>query len=568
MTESSGELLYHRWLRHAQERPTAEAVIHWSIASESYRWTWGELVKRAWRYALDLKEDGVRPGQVCALIVRHRHEFYPLYLAVSLRGAIPAVLAYPNARIHPDKFCQGLEGMARISGLDWILTEAKFQPTLQYLTHLTGTTIRGLLCPLDKETVSHCSEDASQALTPPPVASDSPCLLQHSSGTTGLQKGVMLSHRAVLEHVDRYSRALGCTEKDRVVSWLPLYHDMGFIAAFHQSLALGIPLVQLDPFEWAIAPHLLLDAIWKEKGTLVWLPNFAFNFMTDRVHPDDIQEVRLDALRLLINCSEPIRAESLEMFRRRFEPYGLKPWALATCYAMAESTFAVTQTPLGGTPKKVLAERAELARGRFKPAGSTAVTDVRWCVSSGTPIDGCQVRVVGEEGRDLLEGHVGELLILSVSLFDGYRNQPEMTQEAFLDGWYRSGDLGFLLDGEVFVIGRKKDIIIVAGKNLYPEDIEDAVGALPGVFAGRVVAFGVENTESGTDEIHVIAETDVVGEARQNTLRQAIQKAGIDVDVTISKVILVPPRWLIKSTSGKISRSANKQRVGTLRNSA
>lgn len=557
--ESSNALVHDRWLEHARKRPDAEAVVHWSITQPPRRWTWGTLVDQARRYAARLAAAGIAPGQVCALIVRHRCEFYPLYLGVSLSGAIPAVLAYPNPRIHPDKFRQGLEGMARVSGLDWILTETDLAPAVASLTTLPGASVRGVLCPLD---------DAADLPEPMPLPRagavrnpDAPCLLQHSSGTTGLQKAVMLSHRAVLEHVDRYAAAIGAAADDRVVSWLPLYHDMGFIAAFHQSLALGIPLIQLDPFEWVQAPYLLLDALAKEKGTLCWLPNFAYNLMADRVHEDDLEGVRLDGVRRIINCSEPIRADSQEMFLRRFAPYGLREEALATCYAMAETTFAVTQTPAGRTPLVVAADRGALAAGTYRPAASASGPEVRRCVSSGHPISGCAVRVVGEDGRDLPEGHVGELLVRSVSLFDGYRNQPAKTREAFLDGWYRSGDLGFVLAEDVFVIGRKKDLIIVAGKNLCPEDIEDAVGAVPGVLPGRVVAFGVERAEKGTEEIHVVAETEIAGAAERKALTLAIQRAGMEVDVTIARVLLVPPRWLIKSTSGKISRSANRERA-------
>jgi acyl-CoA synthetase (AMP-forming)/AMP-acid ligase II len=269
-----------------------------------------------------------------------------------------------------------------------------------------------------------------------------------------------------------------------------------------------------------------------------------------------------------INCSEPIRAESHAMFLERFGPFGVKPGSLATCYAMAETTFAVTQSSPGEDPPAAAADRAELARGRYSPADGTDPRQVRRCVSSGQPIPGCEVQAVGPNGTPLPDGGVGELLIRSESIFDGYRNQPAKTAEAFVDGWYRSGDLGFILDDHVFVIGRKKDVIIVAGKNLAPEDIEDAVGGVPGVLPGRVVAFGVDKAETGTEEIHVIAETEAADLKLRRELTFAVQRAGMGVDVTIARVHLVPPRWLIKSTSGKISRSANRERLDELRAAA
>jgi len=376
-----------------------------------------------------------------------------------------------------------------------------------------------------------------------------------------LQKAVVLSHRAVLDHLDRYAEAIALQPNDKVVSWLPLYHDMGLIAAFHLALSFGLTLVQIDPFEWTRLPYLLLQAISQEHGTLTWLPNFAYNLMADRIHEDDIEDVRLDSLRLAINCSEPVRADSHERFLNRFLSYGLRPQALAACYAMAETTFAVTQPPPGEVPRTVSADRAELGRGRYRPGSGGRGPENRDCVSSGRPISGCQVRVVGEDGRGLPEEHVGEILICSVSLFDGYRNNPNKTAEVCIDGWYRSGDLGFRLGEDWFIIGRKKDLIIVAGKNLCPEDIEDAVNTVARVIPGRVVAFGVENAERGTEEIHVVAETNLRDEQGRLELTWAIQRAGLEVDVTISRVLLVPPRWLIKSTSGKLSRSANKEHV-------
>src|SRR5207245_1960682 len=163
--------------------------------------------------------------------------------------------------------------------------------------------------------------------------------------------------------------------------------------------------------------------------------------------------------------------------------------------------------------------------------------------------------------RDVPAGRVGEVAISSVSLFDGYRNYPEKTVEVMQDGWYYSGDYGFVHEGEVFVIGRKKDVIIVAGNNVFPEDTEDAVSQVQGVIPGRVVAFGAEDERIGTEVLCVIAETEVATDAEKKALRLAIVKAGMSIDVTISRVYLVPPRWLIKSSSGKPARSTNKVRA-------
>lgn len=558
--------LWNQWQQHARSTPEAEAIVHWTVGNDPYRWTWGRLIGAALRYATRLYAEGVRPGQVCALIIRHNPQFYPIYLGIDALGAIPAVLAYPNPRLHPEKFRQGLEGMARHSGLDWLLTEEALDPLVRPLTLKAENPIRSILFPLQWEEAVGENGRTMSNVDPMTVRLEGctadprgPCLLQHSSGTTGLQKAVVLSHRAVIEHIHRLAETIAIRSDDKIVSWLPLYHDMGLIASFHLPLCLGLPSVQLDPFEWVVAPSILLEVISREKATLTWLPNFAYNIMADRVHEEDLAEVRLDSLRMAISCSEPVRQESFEKFLARFAPYGMRAGALAASYAMAETTFAVTQTIPDSPPRKLKASRRELAQGRYQPAQDDH--DVRFCVSSGPPITGCTLRVVDDTGKDVADGLAGEILIRSVSMFDGYRNNPEKTAEVLRNGWYHSGDLGFRYDGEYFIIGRTRDIIIVAGKNLYPEDIEDAINGVAGVIPGRVVALGVEDESLGTEQIAVVAETGYTAKNDLKALRQAIVEAGMAIDVTIAYVCLVPPRWLIKSSAGKPSRSANKRRV-------
>jgi fatty-acyl-CoA synthase len=551
------ETAWSRWCKNAAERPNSEAIIHWNGGEAPFRWTFSTLLAAAEQYASGLVEQGVRRGDVCAIILHHNSQLYPLYLAVCAAGAIPAILAYPNPRLHPDKFRQGIEGMSRRSGLDWILTERALQPVLEPLVTGSGSTIRGLHFPLEWQ--AHCEDSQRVQEHPPQLVPADPLLLQHSSGTTGLQKPVLLSHNAVLEHVKRYAEAISLTTSDKIVSWLPLYHDMGLIAAFHLPLIFGIPSIQIDPFQWAMAPSLLLEAITQERATVTWLPNFALNMMASKVRDEDLDDFDLSTLRLIVNCSEPVRYESHENFLKRFQPCGLRPTALSACYAMAETTFAVTQTPIGLAPTVVAVDRTSLAHGKVAPVTDGA--SARICVSSGKPIEGCEVRIVDENRVDAAPGSVGEIAITSATMFSGYRNYPEKTAEVLRDGWYYSGDYGFQQDGELFVIGRKKDIIIVAGNNVYPEDVEDAVGAVQGVIPGRVVATGEENPELGSEQVAVIAETSIMSEPERKALRMEIVKAGMASGITIASVYLVPPRWLIKSSAGKPSRKGSREKL-------
>jgi acyl-CoA synthetase (AMP-forming)/AMP-acid ligase II len=204
-------------------------------------------------------------------------------------------------------------------------------------------------------------------------------------------------------------------------------------------------------------------------------------------------------------------------------------------------------------------DRLKLARGLVETTEDAGKT--RICVSSGKVIKGCQVRIVDENRKDLSPGRVGEIAISSVSMFDGYRNYPEKTADVLEDGWYYSGDYGFIFNDEYYVIGRKKDIVIVAGNNIYPEDVEDIVSKVEGVIPGRVVAFGTDDEILGTELLTVLAETNLETRDDKKHLKVRIQEEGLKNDITISKIYLVPVRWLIKSSAGKPSRKANKERI-------
>ncbi len=553
--------LWKRWTLNAKKYPNRDAIIHWIAGEEPIRWTFQSLIEKAKKFSIHIKKHGIEKGNVCAIVMRHNPNFYPLYLGISRTAALPAVLAYPNPRLHPDKFRQGIEGMSQRSGLDYIFTERELEPIIRPLIEKPGSTIKAIFFPLEWDTNNEIDSKLDNEIEENAnnVDPSEPFLLQHSSGTTGLQKPVVLSHRAVLNHVKYYGKAIGLKEDDKVVSWLPLYHDMGLIGAYHIPLAFGIPSVQIDPFQWVLAPVIQLEAITQEKGTLLWLPNFAYNIYAEKVDEEELEGIDLSTVRRVINASEPVRHDSHEKFAKRFEKYGFNPLALTAMYGMAETTLAVTQTEEGKPIPELPANRNLLSNGEFKFANENSVK--RICVSSGKLIEGCSIRIVDENRNDLPDGKVGEVAVHSVSMFDGYRNYPEKTAEVLENGWYYTGDYGFKYEDDYYIIGRKKDIIIVAGKNIYPEDIEDAINNVEGVIPGRVIAFGEEDEKMGTEQVAVVAETKYETEDEKKNLRLNILKAGMAIDINIHKVYLVPPRWLIKSSAGKPSRKANKERL-------
>jgi len=550
------EIIWQRWEKNAANNPDKDAIIHWIAGKESFRWTFSTLLEKTKIYAVLLKKFGIKRDEVCAIILKHHQDLYPLYMGISAIGAIPAVLAYPNPRLHPEKFRQGIEGMSKRSGLDWILTETASLPVINPLIDKKESTIKGIFLPFEHDL---SDVDIHDFEVPSRIKDSDPFLLQHSSGTTGLQKPVLISHRAILDHSSSYGEALRINPDDKVVSWLPLYHDMGLIGSFLLPLLWGIPSVQISPFDWIIAPELLLMAVSKEKASLAWMPNFAFNLMAEKIHDEDIEGISLSSIRMLINSSEPIRKESNVRFANKFIKFGFNPASISTLYGMAETTMAVTQTIAGEEPAVVKADRFELSQGKLVLTNDEKST--RICVSSGKLIRGCEIKIVDDNKHELTSGSVGELAIRSVSLFDGYRNYPEKTNAVMHDGWYFSGDMGFELNENYYIIGRKKDIIISAGKNIFPEDVEEMLASIKGLIPGRIVAFGEDNEALGTELLSVIAETGLTDEKEIEKLRIEILKAGIIADIAISNVYFVPQRWLIKSSAGKPGRNTNKERI-------
>jgi acyl-CoA synthetase (AMP-forming)/AMP-acid ligase II len=543
--------------RRVQEGPKLLAARFLHADGSVRTWTRAELWRAAGICAARLEAIGVKPREVCALLFPYRGDIGAWYWGAVRLGAVPAILAYPGSRLHPDKFRDGLRGVARHSGLDVIVTDPALRPQIEPL--LTGGTVRTLLAVAEQELGDTAWPDHRLYATD----ENDVFLLQHSSGTTGLQKAVALSHRAVLAQLGTLAEALALRPtEDGIVSWLPLYHDMGLIAAWLLPFLSGTPQMQLSALDWIARPALFLEVLSKYGGTLAWQPNFAFNFMADRVQDAELANVDLRRVRRLINCAEPVRAAAFDKFSARFRAVGLRPEALAASYALAENVFAVTQTPTGAPPVRLCVElEPMLTAGAIRTATAGGNRAVRECVSSGRAIRGSRIRVLAEDGTELETGRVGELAIQSPYLFDGYRRDGRAVRENMTDGWFRTGDVGFVHEGELYVIGRKKDLLIIRGKNIYPEDIEDCVGEVAGVLPGRVVAYGEYVESLGTETAAVLVETVVEDEEERRVLAAKIRMTVQTLlELPVYRVDFVPPRWLVKSSSGKIARKTNVER--------
>ena len=513
---------------------------------------------RARAYAAGLTRLGVAAGDL--VIIAHTQNLESIYAfwGALLMGAIPAMFPTLTEKLDPDAYMRNMNELVARSGVRLIFTSDDFAPVMA----------RAADCPVigSTELAGLTDDVGAQAFRPHQPKPEDVAFLQHSSGTTGLQKGVALSHRAVLNQLASYARAIDLRPDDVIVSWLPLYHDMGLIAGFMQPLVQGIPLILMSPFDWVKHPALLFRAIHEHGGTLTWLPNFAYNHLARRVRSRDLEDVRLDGMRLFINCSEPARHDSHQLFLARFGAVGVREEMLAVSYAMAENTFAVTQTPPGRPPRLDVVDRRELEEsGRALPATNGEST--RTLVSCGPPIPNTRAQVVDERGESLPQRRVGEIAIRSDCMLTDYYKRPDLNP--FSDGWYLTGDMGYIAAGEIYIVGRKKDLIINAGKNVYPQDIEAIVNTVPGVHPGRAVVFGVPDEREGTELIAVVAEVDIdAPEARKRIIRAIRQTVARESTVTVSYVTLVGPKWLIKTSSGKIARAANREKWLAERNRA
>lgn len=521
-----------------------------------------QLLRGANGFARALAEAGIKPGEVVILILQHGEALIYAFFGAILHGSIPSIMPFLTEKLSPEHYRRSLSALFKITAPTAVITYPEFEADVRLAVDDAlaegSRPVRKILLHTEISPMPYLKVENLTGINRP---AQEIVLLQHSSGTTGLQKGVALSHLAVFNQLESYAKSIYFNSNDVVVSWLPLYHDMGLIAGFLMPILLQAPLVLMSPFDWVRSPARLLQAVSQYKGTLSWLPNFAYNFCAKKIRPRDLDGVNLSSWRAVINCSEPMALKSHQMFLQSFEPYGLRPEALATCYAMAENVFAVTQ---GGIQSPVtvdwISQSAYFSDRLARPAIDQEPSIPM--LSAGTPIDGTRVCILSDQKEVLPDRHIGEIALQSNCMLTGYYNRPDATEKAFHNGWYLTGDLGYISNGEVYVTGRKKDLIIVGGKNIYPQDLENLAGEVPGIYPGRVVAFGLFNEETGTEDVVIIAETDgqlspQQAEDLENQIRQQVTRGS---DIALRYVKVVEHGWLLKTSSGKIARSANREK--------
>jgi acyl-CoA synthetase (AMP-forming)/AMP-acid ligase II len=541
-----------RIFAHAEREPGCVCVHFRDLGTEpatDEMLTYGTLWSRAGAVAERLAF--LKPAEHVVVVMPLGPQLLISQLGVMRAGGIASIFTHPSEKIASAVYSEKLRHVVETFHPRAIVT------TQAYFADVEAAVGEDTEIVLFEAATGGAGEAASRWQD---VSERDIAMIQYSSGSTGLQKAVALSHDMVIAQCDAYAAAIGLGAGDRVCSWLPLYHDMGLFTSWLIPVLKGVPVSMIDPFLWVKQPESLLRLVTDTKGTLCWLPNFAFNLMAQRAGGDHALALDLSTMRGFVNCSEPVSAHSLQMFEQAFAPAGLRASALWTCYAMAENSFAVSSACAGAA----LADTVRLDPGKLGAGVVELAKDGRGIaiVSCGRPVPGTEVAIVHPDSGAPIEGRIGEIVLRSSYALREYYRNPELSRAAFSDGgWYRTGDLGFVHGGSVYITGRKKDLLIVGGRNFYPQDIERIADRFPGAVAGRSVALGMADEKLGTEKVILLVESRLSDAAEKARLGIAIRNAVFDeLDCPVSDVRLVPHMWLLKTSSGKIARQPNLQK--------
>jgi 1-acyl-sn-glycerol-3-phosphate acyltransferase len=514
--------------------------------------TYDQLWSDARAIAGGLQQQGLRLGDTIALMLPTSRDYFGAFFGILLAGGIPVPL-YPPARLS-----QIEEHVRRHAG---ILANAAAT------TLITTTEMRRLAAVLRLHAPSlHkiATVDELRSAHAEPLHVDThagaTALLQYTSGSTGQPKGVVLTHANILANIAALGRALDVRGEDSFVSWLPLYHDMGLIGAWLGTLYFGLPLIVMSPLTFLARPLRWLEAIDRHRATLSAAPNFAYELCLKRVSDSEIEGLDLSTWRIAMNGAEAVMAETLTRFHERFARCRLSRSALTPVYGLAECSVGLTVPPLGRGPLiDVIARDLFVQKGIATPAGGD-VNSVLSFVSCGRPLPQHEVRILDNAGRPVGERCEGRLEFRGPSATRSYHRNPEATDRLIHDGWLDSGDRAYVAGGEVYVTGRIKDIIIRAGRHIYPDELEAAVGAIPGVRKGCVAVFGSKDAQTGTERVIVLAETRVEKAQERQALREAILAAAVRViGEPPDDIALAAPHTVLKTSSGKIRRAASRE---------
>ena len=519
-----------------------ERVAHIFIALDGthHPITYAEFRASIITVAHNLIAVGIRPGDRVGIMLPHSPITVTCLIASMMIGAIPSIFRHIG---------KAEEDLARVKQLqadhaiDHFVTE--FDPNLNQADTIHQVSPQQLQAPVEATSNS-------------PTSHQTTAFIQYTSGTTSRSKGVIISHTALLNNIDMLAAALEVQTNDVMITWLPLYHDMGLVASILMPLIKRIPIVQIDPGYWVRAPWSLFRLISDYKASICWMPNFAFDHCTQYVSDTHLAGLDLSSMRYWSNAAEPIRHRTTEQFIRTFQPYGLRESAIATGYGMAENVVGVTCSQSGRRP------RVDWINRQRYQAENLAIPDATGfpVVSVGRALQTAHIQIVGEKGEILSERHVGEITVTSSSLFDGYVSRREIGQAPLKGGYYFTGDYGYMSDGELYFAGRVDDMAIIGGKNIYPNELEGLIFEEFADSIRRSVAFGIDNPATNTQAMVVAIEPrrSRTGPTQSDIEERVRQLASHQLGIRLFDVCFVERGWVEHTTSGKVSRSANREK--------
>jgi fatty-acyl-CoA synthase len=536
--------------------------------------TFGELYSAGMRCAVELAKRGVPAGGRVALMLPTSRAFFVSYAGILLAGAIPVPIYPPFRADRIEEYASRQSAILNNAEVCLLLTFRRAEAVAKLLR----PRVRTLQEVLDAGKLIEAADKASgpaPGVSPLHVTggrarkSNDIALLQYTSGSTGDPKGVTLTHANLLANMRAIGEAVQMGPEDVGISWLPLYHDMGLIGAWLTLLHFGTPLVVMSPLSFLTRPERWLQAFHKHRGTIAAAPNFAYELCVRKIADKDIQGIDLSSWRVAMNGAEPVNPETLERFAKRFAAYGFRGEAQLPVYGLAESSLAVTFPPLKRGPLVDRVERETFtSEGRAVPAAQEDGTAIAF-VSSGRPLSGHEVCIVNDRGEQVPDRTEGFLWFRGASATSGYYRNAKAT-EALLRGgpvsdaeeypWVNSGDRAYRADGEYYVTGRVKDIIIKGGRNLYPHEVEELAARAEGIRKGCIVAFGLKDEAAGTEKLVVVAETREHDASRRAALASTVTDlVSRGLGLPPDRVELIPPGSIPKTSSGKLRREETKQ---------
>ena len=517
-------------------------------ASMSY----GELHRAALEVAYGLLDQGLMAGDRVAIMLPTEENFFIAYMGALYAGGIPVPIYPPFRRSQVEDHLRRQAGILRNAEAAYLIAADELRGV--------GSILFGLVDTLKSiETVS--TLDKRGILEKPCKADEQTvALIQYTSGSTGDPKGVVLTHANLLANIRAMGEALQASSADVFVSWLPLYHDMGLIGAWLGSLYHGVHVIFLRPLAFLADPISWLRTLSEYRATLSAAPNFAFELCCKSIRDEDMHDLDLGSLRCLLNGAEPVSARTIARFSERFSACGFQSEMMWPVYGLAENSVGLAFPPHAREPVIDRVQRTALTRDSLAVTADAQDTTALTFVACGQPIPRHEVRIVDHADRELPERAEGRLQFKGPSATTGYFRNDEKTRTLFSGEWLESGDRAYVANGDIYITGRVKDMIIKAGRNIYPHEIEELVGELDGVRKGCVAAFAITQADAGTERLVLAVETRLDDPSDRQRLQERITSTcSRSLNMVPDVIELLPPRTIPKTSSGKIRRTATRE---------